>query len=550
MKRIITVLASLVAVATLAQTPDAFEQYRRQMDSSFEKVKSSNNEQFERKRAEIDRSYAEHMRKAWEVYNSSPSVPAPKRPEPVTIPEYVPTEPTSAEKPVAVVEPAPKPVPVVTPKPEPKPEPVVTPKPEPEPKPEPTKPVVAPQTTPTPQAPQTTPQTKPAPAPAPAPKPTPAPTTPQTVPSQSIAPTCNQSVWNFVYYGTKVSIRVPKGVAKQSLFELTENKVADAWLAMGAGNYESTLEDCLAVRERLALSDWGYYVMVKDFARSYYGSNCNDGVLLQAYLLAHSGYRVRMARSGNDLSLLLNISGQVYGMSYFTLNGVRFYLPVKRSAATKMNICSVQFPGENSISLSHNCPPRLDYKATPVKRFASKKYPVATLELAVNSNLIAYYAEYPASDFAYYVRTSLSDNLKAQLYPMLKRVTDGKSQREAVSVILDFVQTSFAYKTDDQQFGREKWFFGDETFYYPYSDCDDRAILFTVLVRDVLNMDAVLLEYPEHLASAVRFDATTEGDYVTVDGKRYVVCDPTYVGAGVGISMPGVDAKRLKIIKL
>ena len=281
MKRTITALASLVAVAALAQTPDVFEQYRRQMDSSFEKVKSSNNEQFERKRAEIDRSYAEHMRKAWEVYNSSPSVPAPKRPEPVTIPEYVPTEPTSAEKPVAVVEPAPKPVPVVTPKPEPKPEPVVTPKPEPKPKPEPTKPVVTPKPAP---APQPAPQPAPAPAPAPAPKPTPAPTTPQTVPSQPVAPTCNQSVWNFVYYGTKVSIRVPKGAAKQSLFELTENKVADAWLAMGAGDYESTLEDCLAVRERLALSDWGYYVMVKDFARSYYGSNCNDGVLLQAYL--------------------------------------------------------------------------------------------------------------------------------------------------------------------------------------------------------------------------------------------------------------------------
>ena len=548
-------MASLVAVAALAQTPDAFEQYRRQMDSSFEKIKSSNNEQFERKRAEIDRSYAEHMRKAWEVYNSSPSVPAPKRPEPVTIPQYVPSVPTSNEQPVAVVEPAPKPAPVVTPTSEPT-KPVVTPKPAPAPQPAPApapqpKPVVTPKPAPAPApapVPAPVPQTKPAPAPKPAPQPAPA--APQTVPSQPVAPTCNQSVWNFGYYGTKVSIRVPKGAAKQSLFELTENKVADAWLAMGSGDYESTLEDCLAVRERLALSDWGYYVMVKNFVRSYYGSDCNDGVLLQAYLLAHSGYRVRMARSGNDLSLLLNISGQVYGMSYFTLNGVRFYLPVKRSSATKMNICSVQFPGENSFSLSHNCPPRLEYKATPVKRFASKKYPVATLELAVNSNLIAYYAEYPASDFAYYVRTSLSENLKAQLYPMLKRVTDGKSQREAVSVILDFVQTSFAYKTDDQQFGREKWFFGDETFFYPYSDCDDRAILFTVLVRDVLNMEAVLLEYPEHLASAVRFDASTEGDYVMLDGKRYVVCDPTYVGAGVGISMPGVDAKGLKIIKL
>ena len=112
------------------------------------------------------------------------------------------------------------------------------------------------------------------------------------------------------------------------------------------------------------------------------------------------------------------------------------------------------------------------------------------------------------------------------------------------------MQTAYSYQTDDQQFNREKWFFGDETFYYPYSDCDDRAILFSVLVRDVLNMEAVLLDYPNHLAAAVRFNSNVEGDYVTVDGTRFVVCDPTYVGAGVGVAMPDLDTSKLKIVKL
>ena len=56
MKRIIAVVAIVAAVTVMAQTPDSFEQFRRQMDSSFESVKKSNNESFERRRAEIDRA--------------------------------------------------------------------------------------------------------------------------------------------------------------------------------------------------------------------------------------------------------------------------------------------------------------------------------------------------------------------------------------------------------------------------------------------------------------------------------------------------------------
>ena len=63
-------------------------------------------------------------------------------------------------------------------------------------------------------------------------------------------------------------------------------------------------------------------------------------------------------------------------------------------------------------------------------------------------------------------------------------------------------------------------------------------------------MDAVLLEYPNHLAAVVRFNGTIEGDYVTVEGKRFVICDPTYVGAGIGVSMSDLDTSNLKIVKL
>ena len=116
--------------------------------------------------------------------------------------------------------------------------------------------------------------------------------------------------------------------------------------------------------------------------------------------------------------------------------------------------------------------------------------------------------------------------------------------------MIHFVQTAFEYQTDQEQFGVERPLFPDETLYYPYSDCEDRAILYSVLVRELLGLDAVLLHYPNHLATAVRFDEEVSGDYFTLDGKHYVVCDPTYINADIGEAMPQYKQARAKILRL
>ena len=97
---------------------------------------------------------------------------------------------------------------------------------------------------------------------------------------------------------------------------------------------------------------------------------------------------------------------------------------------------------------------------------------------------------------------------------------------------------------------RDRAFFPAESLYYPYCDCEDRSILFAHLVRDLLGLEVVLLYYPGHLASAVCLNQPVHGDFLTVCGKRYVVCDPTYIGAPVGATMPGMDNKAAKVIML
>ena len=112
------------------------------------------------------------------------------------------------------------------------------------------------------------------------------------------------------------------------------------------------------------------------------------------------------------------------------------------------------------------------------------------------------------------------------------------------------MQTAFDYRTDDEQFGQERPLFADETLYYPYSDCEDRAILYAVLVRDLLGLDVVLLHYPGHLATAVCFGDDTPGDYMSIGGRKYIVCDPTYIGAPIGLAMPQYKQTPAEIVRI
>ena len=175
-----------------------------------------------------------------------------------------------------------------------------------------------------------------------------------------------------------------------------------------------------------------------------------------------------------------------------------------------------------------------------------------------NRNLINFYKNYPRpykrdnkySHWSFYANTPLSEDVKERIYPKLIENIKGKSQQEAANIIINFVQTAFEYKTDDEAWGRERAFFPEETFFYPYSDCEDRAILFTRIVRDLLGLECALLYYPGHLAYAVAFDEDIPGDYVVVNKKRYLVCDPTYINAPIGMTMQDMDNGEAVVILL
>ena len=152
--------------------------------------------------------------------------------------------------------------------------------------------------------------------------------------------------------------------------------------------------------------------------------------------------------------------------------------------------------------------------------------------------------------WAMYANTPLCAEVRDELYPQLKRAVTGVSEQMAVEKLLNWVQTAFVYEYDDKVWGGNRAFFPDETLYYPYCDCEDRSILFTRLVRDLLGLKCILIYYPGHIAAAVSFTQPVTGDYIQTGGRRFTVCDPTYIVAPVGRTMPKMNNASAKVIIL
>ena len=299
--------------------------------------------------------------------------------------------------------------------------------------------------------------------------------------------------------------------------------------------------------------------MVGKLCHGYYSLNKegeggrNEAVLMHAYVLAQCGYDVKIARKNSDLFLLLAIKDTVYKKNYLTIGNKRYYIIEEYGGKGSYYTFTHDFsPMSQSCSMQISERIQLNdfAKESKEKIFASKKYPDLAIKASVDINLMKLYNDYPMMDWQLYAKTPMSISLENKLLPTLRQMTDGKSKEEATGIILNLVQTAFEYKTDEEQFGYERPLFVDELFYYNYSDCEDRAILFSYLVRKVLNLDVVLLYYPNHLTTAVKLPSYNKGDYVSLNGQRYTVCDPTYINAGIGEAMPQFKNVKAKVIEL
>ena len=336
---------------------------------------------------------------------------------------------------------------------------------------------------------------------------------------------------------------------KCSLNGLNENAIADAYEALCNSDYKPLLADCAQIRKDLRLNDWGVFTLVRQVADTYCGT-ANESIVMQQFLLNEMGYKARMARKATEDKMMLFVATDcsIYAHPYITLNGQNYYNLSGNNEQCQFYMCQKDSPkAKNSVGMQLKEAPL--FPGTVVSSTHQAKGSAAKVTVDVPKALMDFYKDYPQCDYSVYFNAPVNAAMENRILSSLAPLVQGRNEADAANILINFVQTAFQYQTDGQQFGYEKPFFVEELFYYPYSDCEDRAMLFSYLVRKLLGLDVVLLDYPEHIATAVRFNGNVSGDYLMVNGRKYIVCDPTYIGASIGMTMPRYKTVSAKVLK-
>lgn len=393
--------------------------------------------------------------------------------------------------------------------------------------------------------------------------------TPQPKPFSPIKENEGQDVYHsFILYGTEMNVRLEDS-QKFKLAKLELNEIASAWEKFSADGFNNTIRDCLELRIKHQLCDWAYLRMLDELSASFLGKGTNEAELLKAFLYCQSGYQMRLAMANNNLYMLYASQHFMFDKPCWKIDDIFYY--ADNCDAEQIHICEASFPHEQALSLYVPNEQGLAPSKSASRTLQSEDVSWLKVGVSENENIIKFCNDYPSScigdnfmtRWAMYANMPLNNDTKEELYPQFvaffnalkqsfeENGTDMQNLAPAcVDLICHWIQTAFVYEYDDKVWGGDRAFFADETLYYPYCDCEDRSILLTRMVRDLLGLKCALVYYPGHLATAVALGENIMGDFIRINGTKFIVCDPTYIGAPIGMTMPGMDNQSAKVIVL
>jgi hypothetical protein len=258
-------------------------------------------------------------------------------------------------------------------------------------------------------------------------------------------------------------------------------------------------------------------------------------------MLVQLGYDVRLMYNKGGAKLAYPFRQMFYGLSYIEMNGKSYFLLDDKqegsfytydgSHAGATQVMTLQqnpsalFPGDEQLR-------SFDFS------FEGKSYHI---EIPFNRYRAKYYESIPQTELDFYFAESGASDFASSCNEYLRKAVDGfTTQREQVRFLYALVCSGIPYATDQEQFGYEKFCMPEEALGYAMADCEDRTFLLNYLVRTFTSAATIGLNYPGHVAMAVALDDVHPEDArFNYKNRTYVYCDPTYIGADVGM-MPEV----------
>ena len=341
----------------------------------------------------------------------------------------------------------------------------------------------------------------------------------------------------FDFYGDSIEFAYTDAANVLFNDSLSPKTIRAFYECMITTDYQPIINAILDYKRMHNPDDWVYYQLIRKTAQSISpkADNYYRYTMYKWFLLNKSGYDATLNIIGNKLLFYVQSDEDIYDIPYFTRDGKKYiclnYHDYGYNVDFEHNkLYNVAIP----ISGAEN---KFSYRLTHIPCLKPEHY--FEKDLAFNYHDVNYhfkiklsdevkkmFINYPVADYQLYFNEPLSCETYNSLIPQLKKNIKGMSVKEGVDYLMYFTRYAFLYKTDKENFGREKHLLPEQTLLYEGSDCADRAALFYCLVKDVYNLPMIALAFPHHLTIAVKFDKPV-GKPILFNGQAYTICEPT-----------------------
>ena len=343
----------------------------------------------------------------------------------------------------------------------------------------------------------------------------------------------------FDFFGSTLGFDIPGKIKHAKYYPQNQKGIGNFFNSAASSRYKQFIQDIVDVKKAMNLNDWGTYLLVLKISDNVYPNSRDNARLLSWFIFNKLGYAVKVGLAKKHIVLLHYSKKVIYSTPNYSFGKKKFYVVANYAKGSVGRLYSYKqdYPGATK-------PLDLSLKSLPKFKFDIKNETLSFREFGhkysvnynYNQNLIDFMATYPQADYDTFFNAPMDDRSYESVASGLKKYVDGKKASDALNFVLHFVQKSFQYERDNQQFGREKVMFAQETLYYRKSDCEDRAILYSYLVKELFGVGVIGVKYKDHMATALYIPMS--GDTVKDGSRKFVIADPTYINASIGQSMP------------
>lgn len=352
------------------------------------------------------------------------------------------------------------------------------------------------------------------------------------------AQTLNREKVSFEFYGDSISLsKVGWQPIAFDNSTLTLAQIQEFYSKANNNHYLPLVNHLLYFKKKENLDDWIFYQLIRKTANQLCpkAENFELYTLYKWFLLSKCGYDAQLAICQNKLLFYVRTEDNIYDIPYYKSQGKQYVCLNYHDYGSKIDFANLNFFAVN-IEITE-AQKQFSYCVTNLPNFKKESYTEKDINfrygnknyafrVLINPEISTIFANYPVVDYEQYFNIPMSKATYNSLIPELKKALAGMTEKKGIDYLMRFSRDVFAFKSDQEVYGKEKRLSAEQTLLSTQSDCDDRAAFFFNLVKEIYNLPMIVVSYPTHVTIAVQFDKFS-GAPIVYQGKKYYICEPT-----------------------